>query len=198
MVAETIVRLEPLDGAHEGALVTARPDATGSFVSAEYVPGRYRVIFSRVDQNWRVSRILWNGDDLVDGLIELSNDDVSGLVVTLTDKDAVLTGTVTDDARAVQPRIVVFPADLERWIARGMHPGSTSNRVRANEAGDFRVTTLLPGRYFVAAISPASRVELQNPEWVRRVATVAARVEISADKSSPVTLTLVPPGVWNR
>ena len=70
----------------------------------------------------------------------------------------------SDAAKAAYPRIIVFPADIERWISRGMHPWWASNRVRANEAGEFQVANLRPGRYLVAAMSTerASLVSLKR------------------------------------
>ena len=189
-VADTIVRLEAVDRSPEGAHVNSRPDAAGNFRTPEYVPGRYRFVFSHIDQNWRVAQILVNGQDVIDGLIELTEHDLTDVVVILTDKDGALSGRINDDdaTRALQPRIVVFSADVEHWIARGMSPLRASNSVRANEAGEFHVPSLLPGRYFAVALSPDSRVEIMNPEWIRYVANLATLVEIKPGTKPTVML----------
>jgi hypothetical protein len=169
--------------------VSARPDSSGHFRTPDYAPGRYRLIVSNVSLKWRVSQILLNGQDVRDGFIELADEDITGVTVTLVDKEAVVTGTITDEvAKARQPRIVWFPADFERWISRGMHPWSASNLVRADMQGRFRLTNLRPGRYLVAAVSPTVRVEITNPEWIRQVAPLSTLVDVMWDNNTPIAL----------
>ncbi len=178
-LADTIIYLEPIDRSTEGAFVTTRPDETGYFQTPEHRPGRYRLTISRIDRRWQVAQVLLNGVDVQERVIELTESDVNNLTVTIGDDlDRTLTGSVVEYKRELLPRIIVFPADVEDWIAGGMSPRRTSNRARANEEGNFTVGNLLDGRYLVAALSPDARVELSNPEWVRKVATMATEVEI--------------------
>ena len=64
------------------------------------------------------------GRDVSDVPLTVAGDDISGLVVTLTDHASVLTGTVRDaqNAADVAATVLVFPTDRALWLDYGGLP----------------------------------------------------------------------------
>jgi hypothetical protein len=133
-------------------------DADGNFTLPGIRPGRY---FLRASGPGLVRSVMLNGVDTLDFPLEVSADeDVSGVVITLTDKQSELSGVVTDAAGKpnYECTVIVLSIDSRLW-----NPGS--RRVMTTQPGAdgrYSFRGLPAGDYRVAVVSefdPASRFD---------------------------------------
>jgi len=109
---------------------------------------------------WALKSITLDGTDITDTAYDFRpGHNVTGLVVTLTDRLSEITGSVRD-ARG-QPVadyvLVAFPENEKLWGAQSRFVQTT----RPNQNGAFSLKGLPPGRY-LAAVVPALENGLQN------------------------------------
>ena len=113
-----------------------------------------------VPAGWMLKSITVDGTDITDGVYDFKpGNNVTGLVVTITDRVTDLTGAVRD-ARG-QPVtdyvLVAFSEDTKLWGPQSRYVQTT----RPNQNGTFSIKGLPPGRY-LAAVVPALENGLQN------------------------------------
>jgi hypothetical protein len=120
---------------------------------------------------------LWNGRDVVDTPFDLRPGvDASGMVVTLTDRPTVLSGTVRDGAGRPTPNypIVVFSTNRASWFA-----GSRRiQQAHVASDGTFTITGLPAGEYFVAALTDLTANELYEPAFLESVTAASLRITL--------------------
>jgi hypothetical protein len=153
-------------------------DANGQFKTYQFPPGRYVVRVTSPPPGWTFAGATFRGHDIADGPLEVNGEDLREIVLTMTDKPAELSGTVHGsqgpDAAA---SVLVFPADPTAWLDYG----PTARRLRLmrpSSDGSYR-TTLPTGDYLVVAIhSPVPSTWLE-PDFLRRLTTLATRVTIA-------------------
>jgi hypothetical protein len=90
----------------------------------------------------------------------------------------------------VEAQVVVFPAETQKWI----DAGSSSRRasvVRATSTGDYRVSRLPPGDYFIAAVDAELPVDLRDASLITTLSKSALRITLGdgEKKTQPLTLT---------
>ena len=113
-----------------------------------------------VPAGWMLKSITVDGTDITDAVYDFKpGNNVTGLVVTLTDRVTDLTGAVRD-ARG-QPVtdyvLVAFSEDTKLWGPQSRYVQTT----RPNQNGTFSIKGLPPGRY-LAAVVPALENGLHN------------------------------------
>jgi hypothetical protein len=185
------VRLQMAEGRTSSPIaLDGRVRADSTFKTAGYPAGRYiaNVLPNTVPQGWSVRSIMANGRDVSVEPLELTDADVTGLLVTFTDRTTTLSGTVT---RAGGPdptaEIVVFPADSLAWKEIGAV--SRRRRVeRVNRSGSFSITGLPPGDYFVAAAAGSRPGDRQDPAFLAALMPDATRVTLGDAGSATVQL----------
>ncbi len=109
---------------------------------------------------WALKSVTLDGADITDAAYDFKpGNNVTGLVVTLTDRLSEITGNVRDGRG--QPILdyvlVAFPEDTKLWGAQSRYVQTT----RPNQNGTFSVKGLPPGRY-LAAVVPALENGMQN------------------------------------
>jgi hypothetical protein len=105
-----------------------------------------------VPAGWTVKSITIDGADITDGPFEFKpGDNVSTLVVTLTDRVSEVTGTVRDTkgAPVADFALVVFAEDARLWRPQSRYVATT----RPNQNGTFSIKGLPPGRYLAAVVA---------------------------------------------
>lgn len=122
--------------------------------------GPQMIRVQNVPAGWALKSISLNGADITDAPYDFRpGSNVTGLVITLTDRLTEVTGMVRD-ARG-QPLmdyvIVAFPEDTKLWGAQSRYVQTT----RPNQNGTFSLKGLPSGRY-LAAVVPALENGLQN------------------------------------
>jgi hypothetical protein len=151
-------------------------------------PGRYRLNTplalipipgaNLMTGGWTLKGVMWNGRDMADAPVDIrAGADITGVVVTFTDKPSELSGTVFDGLGRVTPNfpIVVFSTDRGYWTP-------SSRRVqtaRPASDGKFTVTGLPAGEYYVCAVTAVERTEVYDPAFLDQLVGVSFRITIA-------------------
>lgn len=187
--------LRPLNQATAPSLAPqpARPDAEGRFASGQNLPGLYAVAVP-APPGWTIKTITVGGRDISGWPLEIGPTDVDDVVVTFSDRPASVTGTVRLGAGQAQTgtMVLLFPADVQRWISLGMPPALRRSLV-AGDNGTFSASGLFAGDYLAVAVDAAQPIDLENPGAYASLARVATRVTITDGAQATVSLSPVPP-----
>lgn len=155
-------------------------------------------MIDRRASGWDLKAVIANGVDVTDAALPFgTNDDsLEDVRVVLTNRLTELSGTVTDSrgAAANDYALLIFSSDRERW-----YPGSRFlRRSGAQSAGNFAVTGLPPGDYFVAPVS-GTRVLRENvdawqdPEFLEAISSRAARAALTEGQKLSISARVITP-----
>ena len=167
-----------------GALISAkalgggRVNQNGAF-QLRGIAGPQLIRVQALPAGWTLKSVTIDGADITDTAYDFKPGvNVSGLVVTLTDRLSEITGNVRDArGQAVMDYVLVaFPEDARLWGPLSRHVQTT----RPNQNGAFSIKGLPPGRY-LAAVVPALENGLQNDPDVLEQLRPRARVFSLAD-----------------
>ena len=160
--------------------------AAGTFTLAGAEPGRYRLQAfmpvapgSPAGSGWVLKSAILNGRDVTDEPFDIgAGEQISGVVVTFTDRPTELTGALSDAIGRPAPGfyVVVFPADRKQW-----NPGSRRlpAPARATSDGTFRFAGLPPGTYYMAAATEIDQTDLADTAFLEALAETAATVTLA-------------------
>lgn len=164
----------------------ATPDA--AFRTAGYPAGRYIVAASALPAGWSIRSIVADGRDVSVEPLELSDADVTGVVITLTDRSTQLTGRIDDpEAAAAGVEIIAFPADSMAWRDIGV-PARRGRNLRVAPEGAFVIAGLPPGDYFVVAVRSSEVTDWRDPQMLDRLIGGAARVTLADGDQKSIEL----------
>lgn len=170
---------------------TGRVSDDGTFVTAGSPPGRYALTLQggRAPSGFFLKSIVINGRDVTYDAFDLDDRDITGAVVTFTNRASALNGTVQAAAGAADAgaTVVVFPAAWREWVSGGMNTG-VLRVTRAAEAGTFTMEGLPPREYLVVAVSNTDAVDTQDPATFERLARVATAVTLGDGETRTVAL----------
>jgi hypothetical protein len=148
-----------------GALINARVLGAGRVnndgtFELRGLAGPQLIRVQGVPAGWALKSITLDGADITDtGYDFRPGNNMTGLVITLTDRLTDVTGSVRD-ARG-QPVtdyvLVAFPEDPKLWVPQSRFVQTA----RPNQNGTFNIKALPPGRY-LAAVVPSLETGLQN------------------------------------
>ena len=119
-----------------------------------------------------------SGRDVLDQSLEVkANQNVTGVVVTLTDERAELSGTIVTDSGEPAPEysILVYPSDPRYWGARSGRMRST----RGGNDGAFVIHGLRAGHYRVATLLDAEFGAWFDPEFLRQLESSSSPLSIA-------------------
>jgi len=155
-------------------------DDTGRFSTYGLVPGKYfvRVPFSVA--GWTLKSATLGGRDLADVPLTIENSDVSGIVLTFSDRVAELSGSVQNDQGRpdAEASVLVFPSDSSSWIDFGSSPRRIRS-VHTGKDGRYKIPCLPPGDYLAAALRGDAATDWQNPTFLEAVSRAATRITIA-------------------
>jgi hypothetical protein len=190
------VTMEPADGrtiaypsAYQGQI-----DANGRFYTIGLMAGRYVL---RIDGlgpgggDWLIKAMV-NGVDICDTPITLANDDVDGVIITLSPQTSRVSGTVrgADGRPDENATVLVFPANGV-WTDLGPSPRRL-RAVRASARGEFGFDGLPAGDYHAIAVNDAVASNWQEPAFLQKLARLATRVTLGDGQAVSVNLTTTP------
>jgi hypothetical protein len=142
-------------------------------------PGTYEVEVTSAGP-WYVASVQSGSRDLLhDTLIVPPSGKVEPIEITLRDDPATLQGTVRG-AETPGELLVVSDTDPSRRVRGNYSSGS-----------DFYVPSLAPGSYSVYAFDHLDKIEYANPDVLREYRSRAARVTLSPNQTSKVTVEVI-------
>lgn len=156
-------------------------NADGTFSFPGVAPGRY--VLSAAGGGpiaaLMLKSVMVGGRNVIDGGFDVrAGDDLTDVVLTLTDQNGQISGTLLDSAGKPAPEfyVFVFPTDKKQWM-----PGSPRMRapVRPGSDGKFQITKLLSGEYYVAALSRFDQSNLYDTEFLEQVASAAFKLTLA-------------------
>jgi hypothetical protein len=180
------VTLDPVDGrTYPGAVGKGQFEATGQFKTLGLIPGRYVIGLGGTLGPWTLVP--------PDQPLTIGNADVTGLVITLTDRPTLLSGFVRD-ARSGQPDtnalVLVFPAARASWTDGGASPRRL-RALRVSPRGSYQMDNLPPGDYLAVAIDDRFSANWQDPQRLDALSRLGTRVTLGAGAKQTMDLTTV-------
>lgn len=173
----TAVRLRVVDVASPGGPVaSAAGRADGTFEINGILPGVYSMASVWADTGWWLRSVEIGGKDLLDFPVELNAGDVTGAVVTFSDRHTELTGTLQTASNLPAPEhfIIVFPSDRSLWGRASRRLQST----RPSTAGQYSLRDLPPGDYFIAALTDLEPGDLMDTAFLEQILPAAVTVRL--------------------
>jgi protocatechuate 3,4-dioxygenase beta subunit len=165
----------------------ATVSADGTFVIKGVAPSKYRLtvtgqgIFmgqALPGSAWTLKSAMFNGRDVSDLPFELRpNEDVGGMIVTLTDRPTEISGSVVDRAGRPAPGfpIVVFSTDRAYWTV-----GSRRiQQVRPSSDGKYKLSGLPAGEYYVCAVTDLDQTQLYDPSALAALAAGSFKITLA-------------------
>jgi hypothetical protein len=155
------------------------PNAEGEFRTRGYSPGKYFLSISG-DAGWQIKAATLGGRDVLDAPLELRDRDAEGILVTLTDHLASVSGTVmaTGDTDLSETSVYLFPSNYAKWIADGMN-ARRARTARASRTGTYALANVPAGEYLMAAIEGPSEGDMQDPAFIETLSRGASRVVVT-------------------
>ena len=190
------VSLIPADGrtADVGKDAMGRVASDGSFTTMGVPAGRW-VLQISAPQGWSLAGATINGRDITDQPLDMRGSDVSGVIVSYTDKPTHLSGAVTNGSGSPDgsAEVFVFPTDRAVWTDLGPSPRRVQT-ARTGTTGAYSFANLPPGDYFLAAVSAAAAGDPHDPAFLASLADAAATVRISQGGTTTQSLKTVKAG----
>ncbi len=169
------------DGSDAGGFIaTAAARADGTFDLPGLAPGRYRptlVAPPALGTNWWLRSAIVSGRDLLDSSLTLTpGADVTGAMLTITDRQTTLAGALQLSSGRPAPDyfIVVFPVDATLRVANSRRLKST----RPATDGSFSFSNLPAGDYVLAALTDLDPDDWQTSAFLSSVEPSGVRVTI--------------------
>jgi hypothetical protein len=177
------IRLDPADGSLPGdgtlAMETGWSEESGDFRTYGVPPGRYVVRVSVLPAGWFLKSALYRNRDVADMPIELVSKDVSGVVLTFTDRPSSIAGTVRGaDGPDPSAAVLAYPVDTAAWSSSG----ALSRRMRTARAakdGSYSIQALPAGDYYVVAVREDQVGEWQDPALLQALSRYAQTVRLT-------------------
>jgi hypothetical protein len=179
------LRLMPVQsGLTATGSVAAVSTAAPNFTVTGLVSGRYRVtvVLSGVTPGtglpWSIKSVMAGGRDVADSLLEVRpGENLTDVVLTLSDAMASITGVVTDAAgrSSSELSLLLFPTDRAQWFLNSRRLRAP---VRAASDGRFTFTGLPAGEYYLAAVNDYEPNGWFSPEFLDQVIASAMTIVV--------------------
>ena len=172
---------DPSLGQPSGA--TKSGDTSLAFSIQGLLGGTY--LLNSAITTFSIVSIVSRGRDLTDTGFDASQGmDFDDVVVTLTDKQAEIAGSVRDNTGSVTAAVIAFPVEPARWQNYGWDP-PRFQATRSASNGSFRLQQLPKGDYYLVAVDVSKFEAWTDPRFLAAAARVATRVSLEwGDKAS--------------
>jgi hypothetical protein len=156
--------------------------ADGTFSLEALVPGRYAINGfvrggSPLAPAWVMQSVTTASGTRPDNIVDVRpGGDLSGVVVTFTNRVAELSGRIVDAAGRPAPglSLVVMPADRDLWRMNRR----LTRTVPPSQNGTYRLGGLLPGEYLLAAVADLDQADLTDDAFYDALAPAAIRLTL--------------------
>jgi hypothetical protein len=189
LMTRVSVLIEPFDLEFSNLLFPI-PDVSGQFTSNGLPPGKYFIRVAESPDGWMFKSATLDGRDVTDTPIELRSADVTGVVLTFTDRWSGLGGVVRNARNAPDPgaTVLAFPTDVQSWSNFGANPRRL-REARTNARGEFGMTSLPPGDYYAVAVPQEQATDWREPRALDALSRIATRITISEGEHRKQDLT---------
>jgi len=190
---QTTITLSPVATSPSVVSVAKRVESDGTFATNGYPPGRYLVSASppsAVAGKWKFKSATQNGRIVSDDGLDLQSADVTGLVITFSDRLGELNGAVRSERGEPDQTgsVVVLPADSTAW-KEGVINSRRIRSARLTTTGSFTFADLPPGAYFVAALAGDLPENWQLAATLDAISRLATRVDVAGGAKVSQSLT---------
>jgi 5-hydroxyisourate hydrolase-like protein (transthyretin family) len=178
-LSQVLITVESADGKQRAAVPPTRVEATSQFTLTGLLPGKYVLRASNVPGGWTYKGAMHGGVDLSDSPFEVSDKDITGVVITFADRVTELRGTVKapDNSLDSSAAVIVFPSDNRSWAQYGVNP-RRMRITRSSKTGVYTFNGLPAGDYYIAAISDEYASEWQDPQFLEALTRSATRLTL--------------------
>jgi hypothetical protein len=151
--------------------------------------GRARLVLSTASEGWYFKSVTIGGVDATYSGFDFGFDEETfrDALIQIAHATGVISGRVASERseRAGGCAVIAFSTSAEKWFS----PSNYLKRAQCSPDGSFRVDSLPPGDYYVAAVDPQEPVgfgDWQEPEVLRALTAAALRVTLR-EGAPPVT-----------
>ena len=176
-----------------------RPKAVGTdFMFDGLAPGRY-ILNAAGTGSWTVRSMTVGGKETLHRAFELTDADVTTVVVTMAPGLSRLTGFVRDTAGLglEGAQVVLFPADYRGWIEGGA-ASAASRSVIAGPTGSFTMTGISDGDYRIIAFASSIDNDWKPLSSLSILAPLAQEVRVTNGQVVNVEVRKVLPDIPRR
>lgn len=186
------LRVLPVDPdrapANQSGTASLTTVSDGTFSIAR-LAGRNRIVLGGAADGWFMKELLVGGSDVAEDPFDFGEGGASfdDAVLVMSPRGAIITGQAAPDSDGPLPAYwaVAFPTGTGDRISRSQF----IKYARASADGTFRLTSLPPGSYYVAAVptlTPPVGVDEWQPADLDRLAALATRVTIAEGQTHTV------------
>jgi len=180
-----MVSLVSMEAQHEAFQAEAENADPSAYALRAVTPGRYHIYINPMGPGYVRSARCGSTDLLREELIVPAGGDVQPIEIVLGDKDAKVKVHVQADGIPEQARILLVPE-----FAPYQRP--TTLDIWMN--GDREYGGLAPGDYKVLAFESIEGIEYENPEALEKYSAKTARITLSPQGTTSVTVQLIREG----
>jgi hypothetical protein len=155
------------------------------FTLVGFSAGKYRVRVQNSPTGWMFKAAMLNGVDVSETPFEF-NRDVSDLVLTFTDRWSGISGVVQGTG-AGGAMILAFTTNAQAWENAGSSPRRLKS-TRANARGEFGLSSVPPGDYYVIAVPEEQATDWREPKMLDALARQATQVSIGEGEHKTIDL----------
>jgi hypothetical protein len=115
--------------------------------------------------------------DIADASFDVVNQNLSNIVVTLTDTQAQISGRLSDAAGqpAAELYVLVFSADKSLWLSGSRRIKSA----RALENGSYVIDALPAGEYYLCALTELDLMLINEPSYLEQLLPSAIKLALA-------------------
>lgn len=155
-------------------------------------PGPYRLSLAvpslpGVMNAWTIKSAVANGKNVFDAPLEVRpNEDVTGVVVTLSDRQAALAGTLVDSTGQPTPQfyLLAYPVDRRYWTQNSRWIRLT----RADVKGVYDITGLPAGEYYLCASTELDPSAQYEPAYLEQLVPASIKITLKDGEKRVQTL----------
>jgi hypothetical protein len=181
-MAGTIITPVRADGSVDNVMPPDRASSDGTFTTSSLWPTRYLLRAADVtswgqNSTWYLKSATLNGQDVMSTPFDLTTD-MKDVVITYTDQETRLSGTVAaDDPKQAPFAVLLFPIDANAWVDYG-RGNPRVQQVMAEANGSFSLHAPPAGTYALIAIPDDQSADWQNPAVLARLLPLADQIEV--------------------
>lgn len=168
---------------------SAPVDSQGAFTIVNVPPGRYSLVAHLAAPNDAAAapaaRMRIGPDDVANGVLDVGDAPLSGLVVDVSRRPSGLRGTLAaSSALQAHLTVVIFPTDTSL-----RHPGSGRLALAPiARDGTWEVVGVPPGEYLVGVVALAEAEAIFEPEFLSELERVSHRATVTIGEMTEVAL----------